>query len=198
MVDIDRTKSVPGRHGTDPDLRVYNVVARIGYVESARHAPLIFQHEVGFSDYREALLHLHESLDKTLKKCVEYKTWREVEEDTWYERGPTFNCNIQQFLWELQPSDNDGSPAGYEAWEELSCYGWNYAGHLVTGVCVGIDESAEVILADSDLINKHCDAFEGKFHPLHGEGDWPMTSDIRLDILIVSKIPAKEILRPQR
>lgn len=195
MTNFEKTVPIVGSPSGDADLRVYNVIVYCGYVESHRHAPLIFQHESGFSDVKEALLHLHESIAAILNGYIENGDWKKVH-DSWYEYGEDFNQDVQTLISELQPSTNDGSAGGHEFWEDIQSYGWTYQGNLVTGLCVTITESGENILASKTLICNHCDAYEGKYIPSHSSNDWPMTSDLDLQILIVSKIPRKTAERP--
>ena len=80
--------------------------------------------------------------------------------------------------------------SGNEFWEYLSSNGWSYQGDLVTGVCVSIQESGEKILASREMIQNHCDAYEGKRIMLENHS-YPVSSVLDLQILIVSKIPKK-------
>lgn len=184
---VSEANPVAGHSG--PDLRVYNVVVYLGYVESAKHAPLIFQHIRGFPDARSALLNLHEEIAETLKLCVEWETWREVD-SSWYDGPEDTNANIQCFLTELQQAHNDGGPGGYEAWEEMEGRGWSWTGSLVTGVCVTLTENGAQLLSSKTSIINNCDAFEGKKIKVHYGNLIP---DLELQVLTVSTIPRKKL-----
>lgn len=193
MTVLDEAVPVVGRPNGDADLRVYNVVVCVGYVESARHATLTFRHLEGFEDARAALLHLHDSILASLKQVSEWGRWTMLEQPEYWDDDPDADPNIVQYIEELQKSDNDQSPGGHEMWEEMCGHGWECPGELVTGICVTLYESGEYFLASKPNIERQWRVFNGEYIPKNG---WYITGHFDQKIVIVSKIPSKPIKKP--
>lgn len=195
MTDLNEAVPVVGSPSGDADLRVYNVIVYCGYVESARHAPLIFQNYAGFSDAKEALIHLHDSLAASLNQCIEWGDWKKIDpKSSFYDYPKSTNLDVLEYIDQLQPSDNDQQPAGYGMWKELNGYGWTFPGDLVTGVCVTIVENGASFLADKKHIENQWKAFHGEYIPTcSGLCIYP---DFELNVLMVSSIPRKAIKTP--
>lgn len=187
-----------------PTLLVHNVLINCGYVESARHATTICQHGYGFSDPEEALMHLHKVLkaayiealrsydyyDKTNKADEAEKQFSEPQEEDFTEEFATW-------IADWCGSDNDGSPGGYEPWQVMEGNSWQIPGRLVTGMVIEIVENGEKLLANPEEIKRHVAAFRGEYFPTHGSNSWPLSSDLRMYVVTVGEIKAKEAKRPK-
>lgn len=182
MLDTTRAIPVPG-DGSELDLKIYNVVAYFGYVESWKNAPLIFQNiSGGHTDVKEALLDLYECLASCIHESIKNNMG---DSDSSLE----LSGEVREFLLELQRSTNDDQPGGYDLLLDLEQCGWTFQGKMVTGVVITINESAEELLSNKDMIEKHVDVFEGKtvYRPLGTE----MSSCITLAIQTIAEIPPK-------
>lgn len=92
-------------------MRVHNIIAYVGCVESASFALLIFEHNKGFASPKEALIELHRCMKSILEHFTEMGMWNPP---GCSELGPDHNASIRKLVLELQGGWNDQTPAGYE------------------------------------------------------------------------------------
>jgi hypothetical protein len=186
---VMKTEPVVGR--SEPDLRVYNILINCGYVEHARHATLIARHWEGFDTPEEAMIDLHKSLKKAFEEaCKEYNHYIPV-----VEQGNP-GAGLAEWISEYCASENDGSPGGYEPWEVLQGYGWDFPGRLVTGLVIEITENGEHVLSTEENVLNHCKAFKGEYVKYRDDCDWALTTDLDMFVLTVSKVEPKTPKKP--
>ena len=190
MMEKIKTEPVVGRF--EPDLRVYNVLINCGYVESARRATVICRHRGGFDTPEEALIHLHESLQRAFTEaCQPHNYYKPFQKE-----GPV--QALAEWISEYCGSDNDGAPGGYEMWEVLQGCGWELPGELVTGLIIELRENGAHILSSKQLAINHCRAYRGVYIPDEHHVDWPMTSDLNIYVLTVSKVKKRIPKKPKK
>jgi len=183
-----KTKPVIANKSGLADLRVYNVILNINSSDSTEKpkvSPIIFCNKFGFSNAREALLNLHDTLETIATQSISHGSWSPTV-------GPEHCYNwqeeiVREYIIQLQKSDLYELPGGWDVVDDMRERGWSISCELFTGICVTITDFAENILSNKKIINDIIDVFEGI-----NESDGLIYNEcIKLQILVVSNIYGK-------